>query len=195
MWNERYASEEYMYGTEPNAFLAEHAAMLKGPVLSLAEGEGRNAVFLASLGLEVLGVDSSDVGLDKAQALARKKGVKIQTEVADLAEFEPQENHYAAVVSIFAHLPGSIRRRLYPLVEKSLKPGGIFLLEAYTEEQLPRKTGGPKDLDMLMSKAKIEQDFANYEPVLLRVLEREVQEGQLHTGLASVIQFIGRKKA
>ena len=72
MWNERYASEEYMYGTEPNAFLAEHAAMLKGPVLSLAEGEGRNTVFLASLGFEVLGVNSSDVGLDKAQALARQ---------------------------------------------------------------------------------------------------------------------------
>ncbi|NLY65501.1 MAG: class I SAM-dependent methyltransferase [Alcaligenaceae bacterium] len=195
MWNERYASEEYMYGTEPNTFLAEHASMLKGPVLSLAEGEGRNAVFLASQGLDVHGVDSSEVGLAKAQALAQKKGVQIQTEVADLASFEPKENHYGSVISIFAHLPGTIRQRLYPLVEKSLKPGGLFLMEAYTEEQLPRKTGGPKNLDMLMSKAKIEHDFANYEPVLLRVLEREVHEGQLHTGLASVIQFIGRKKA
>lgn len=133
MWDQRYAVDEYIYGTEPNSFLAEHAGMLKGPVLSLAEGEGRNAVFLASLGLKVHGVDGSNVGLAKAQALARSRGVEIQTEVADLEVFEPAANYYGSVVSIFAHLPSAIREKLYPLVEQCLKPGGIILLEAYSE--------------------------------------------------------------
>lgn len=195
MWNERYAATEYIYGTDPNAFLAEHAGMLTGPVLSLAEGEGRNGVFLASLGLKVHGVDASHVGLAKAQALARSKGVEIQTELADLAVFEPEAGKYGSVVSIFAHLPSAIRQRLYPLVERCLKPGGVILLEAYTEAQLARDTGGPKDADMLMTRAKIEREFPNCEPILLRELEREVREGTHHTGLASVVQFIGRRKA
>jgi len=195
MWNQRYAAKEYIYGTEPNTFLAEHARLLSGPVLSLAEGEGRNGVFLASLGLKVLGVDSSDVGLAKAQALAQSKGVEIQTLVADLAAFEPEPGAYGAVVSIFAHLPSAIRDRLYPLVERALQPGGLILLEAYSEDQLGRVTGGPKDLDLLMTPAKITQGFPNCEPVLLREQVREVREGSYHTGEAAVVQFIGRKKA
>ena len=128
MWNERYASDGYIYGTQPNSFLEENAIGLAGPVLSLGEGEGRNAVYLASLGLNVLGVDGSEVGLTKAKALAASKSVVIRTEVVDLAVYEPTENFYGAVVSIFCHLPTVIRRRLYPLVERSLKPDGIFLL-------------------------------------------------------------------
>jgi SAM-dependent methyltransferase len=194
IWNERYAAREYIYGTEPNTFLAEHAGMLSGPVLSLAEGEGRNSVYLASLGLQVLGVDSSEVGLAKAQALAQSKGVEIETLVADLAGFEPQAGAYGAVVSIFAHLPSAIRDRLYPLVERALKPGGIILLEAYSEDQLGRDTGGPKDLDLLMTPAKIEQGFPDCEPILLREQVREVREGSYHTGEAAVVRFIGRKR-
>ncbi|MBD2100172.1 cyclopropane-fatty-acyl-phospholipid synthase family protein [Leptolyngbya sp. FACHB-261] len=194
MWDQRYAVDEYIYGTEPNSFLAEHAEMLRGPVLSLAEGEGRNGVFLASLGLKVHGVDGSNVGLVKAQALARSRGVEIQTEVADLGVFEPVANYYGSVVSIFAHLPSAIREKLYPLVERCLKPSGIILLEAYSEDQLVCDTGGPKDADMLMTLAKVEQEFPNCEPILLRKLEREVCEGIYHNGVASVVQFIGRKK-
>jgi SAM-dependent methyltransferase len=195
MWNERYSADEYVYGTEPNSFLAEHAGMLVGPVLSLAEGEGRNAVFLASLGLAVHAVDGSDVGLAKARALARSRSVTIRTEVADLGEFEPAESYYGSVVSISAHLPGSVRRRLYPLVERALKPGGIIILEAYSEAQRARDTGGPKDADMLMTMAKISEEFPTCEPILLRELDREVREGKYHTGVASVVQFIGRRKA
>jgi hypothetical protein len=194
MWNERYAVDEYVYGTEPNTFLAEHASMLKGPVLSLAEGEGRNAVFLATLGLEVHCVDGSDVGLAKARQLAQSRNVTIHTEVADLAAFEPEANRYGSVISISAHLPSAIRARLYPLVERCLQPGGIVLLEAYSEAQLPRDTGGPKDVDYLMSVAKIEREFPNLEPILLQDLDREVNEGTYHTGVASVVQFIGRKR-
>lgn len=193
MWNERYAVEDYVYGTEPNAFLVEQAERLIDPILSLAEGEGRNAVFLASLGFQVHGVDGSEVGLAKAQKLAHARGVEIQTEVADLGVFEPEANRYGSVVSIFAHLPSAIRQRLYPLVENCLKPGGILLLEAYSEDQLRRDTGGPKNLDLLMSRAKIEQEFPNLEPILLHELERDVSEGIHHTGVASVVQFIGRK--
>jgi SAM-dependent methyltransferase len=193
MWNERYASEEFAYGTEPNAFLVQHAKMLTGPVLSLAEGEGRNAVYLASLGLDVLGVDGSDVGLAKAQKLAASRGVSIRTEVADLATFEPPANSFGAVVSIFAHLPRAVRKRLYPLVARSLKPGGIVLFESYSKAQLSRNTGGPKDPDLLLALGDLETEIPNCTPLLSQEIEREIREGRFHTGLASVVQFIARK--
>lgn len=194
MWNERYAGEEFAYGTEPNSFLVENAGLLTGPVLSLAEGEGRNAVFLASLGLDVLGVDGSEVGLAKAQKLAASRGLAIKTEVADLATYDPPENHYGSVISISAHLSSKSRNRLYRLVERSLKPGGVILLEAYTKSQISRNTGGPKDPDMLMDLAELEKQFPNCDPILSREIEREVIEGKFHTGLASVVQFIARKR-
>jgi 2-polyprenyl-3-methyl-5-hydroxy-6-metoxy-1,4-benzoquinol methylase len=193
-WNERYSSREYLYGTEPNAFLEENADRLRGPVLSLSEGEGRNAVFLASRGFSVLGVDCSEVGLEKARALAESRGVVIDTELADLAEFEPGEDRYGSIVSIFAHLPSPIRGRLYPLLEKALVPGGIVLLEAYSEEQLARDTGGPKDIDRLMSVQKLQREFPNLEPILVREIEREVNEGGGHAGMASVVQLIARRE-
>ncbi len=121
-WNQRYSDDQFIYGSEPNAFLVEHSARLAGPVLSLAEGEGRNAVFLATLGLQVHGVDGSSVGLAKAQRLADAKGVVIQTEVADLAAYQPAPGAYRSVISISAHLPSNIRRRLYPLIEQCLLP-------------------------------------------------------------------------
>lgn len=193
MWNERYASAEYVYGTEPNDFLALHGAKLAGPVLSLAEGEGRNAVYLASLGLDVLGVDASSVGLEKAHALAARRGLAIRTEVADLADYLPGSQRFGAVVSIFAHLPGALRARLYPLLVEALLPGGLVVLEAYSERQLSYGTGGPKDADMLMSENKLRAGFAGLEILQLQEIEREVIEGSYHTGLASVVQFIGRK--
>jgi SAM-dependent methyltransferase len=194
-WNKRYAGEHFVYGTEPNSFLAEHCDLLTGPVLSLSEGEGRNAVFLASRGLDVLGVDISGVALEKAGKLAQSRGVKIRTAIADLASYEPEENHYGSVVSISAHLPGAIRKRLYPLIERSLRPGGVIVLEAYSENQLSRNTGGPKDVDLLMTVEKIRREFPNLEPLLLREVERDVSEGEGHTGLASVIQFVGKRRA
>ncbi|MEO7085794.1 MAG: methyltransferase domain-containing protein [Gemmatimonadaceae bacterium] len=193
MWDERYAVPEYIYGTEPNAFLAEHARLLLGPTLSLAEGEGRNGVFLASLGLDVHAVDQSEVGLAKAQALALSRNLTIRTEVVDLGHFAPTQGYYGSAVSIFAHLPSAIRNRLYPLVERSLNPGGILILEAYSEAQLARDTGGPKDVDMLMTAAKIRSEFPNLQPLLLQEVQREVREGKGHTGLAAVVQFIGKR--
>lgn len=194
-WNERYATTKYLYGTEANTFLVENAHLLRGPVLSLSEGEGRNAVFIASRGLRVLGVDCSEVGLEKAQALAKSRGLVIETEVADFDEYQPKERHFGSVLSIFAHLPSSVRRKLYPLIEKALKPYGVVLLEAYSENQLARNTGGPKDSDMLMSVEKLRQEFPNLKPILARELDREVSEGEGHTGMASVVQYIARNEA
>lgn len=193
-WNERYTTKEYLYGTEANSFLTENVDFLGGPVLSLSEGEGRNAVFMASRGLSVLGVDCSGVGLEKAKSLAKSRGVIIETEVADLAEFQPKENYFGSVVSISAHLSSVVRHKLYPLIEKALKPNGILLLEAYSENQLARNTGGPKDIDMLMTVANLLQEFPNLTPILAREIEREVSEGEGHTGMASVVQYIARKE-
>ena len=192
-WDERYNADEYLYGTEANSFLVKNADSPQGPVLSLSEGEGRNAVFLATRGLSVLGVDCSEVGLAKAQSLAQSRGVVIETEVADLAAFQPKENHFGAIVSISAHLPSAIRHKLYPLIEKALKPDGIFLLEAYSESQLSKNTGGPKDIDMLMTVAKLRQELPNLKPISALEIEREVSEGKGHTGIASVVQYIARK--
>lgn len=194
-WNERYTARGYLYGTEANAFLVENAALLRGPILSLSEGEGRNAVFMASQGFDVLGVDCSEVGLEKAQSLAKSRGVVITTEVADLGTFQPKEGHFGSVVSISAHLPGSIRARLYPLIEKALKPGGVIVLEAYSENQLGKNTGGPKDMDMLMTVEKLQNEFPNLKPILARELDREVSEGEGHTGMASVVQYIAGNEA
>ncbi len=192
-WDTRYNRPDYLYGIHPNTFLAEHWGLLKGPILSLSEGEGRNGVFLASRGLEVVGVDLSAVALEKAQKLAKSQNVTLTTVVADLAISEPKTAFYGGVVSISAHLPSEIRHRLYPLVEQSLKPNGILILEAYSENQLTRDSGGPKDLDMLMTLEKVRREFPHLEPLLLREVERDVSEGEGHTGMAFVIQFIGQK--
>lgn len=194
-WDQRYAGEEYVYGTEPNAFLREHVNMLSSPVLSLAEGEGRNAVFLASQGLDVLGVDGSTVGLAKAQKLAKSQNVSIRTQVTNLATYTPSMATFRSVVSIFAHMPSQARKRLHQVVAASLLPGGVFLLEAYAKSQIGRDTGGPKDIDMLLTSHEIEQEFPGFDIVLSREIEREVLEGRLHTGLANVVQFIARKPA
>ena len=192
-WNERFAGDEFAYGTEPSDFLAEHVGLLTGPVLSLAEGEGRNAVFMASRGLDVVAVDSSDVGLAKASRLAAERGVAIETVVADLSDYEMPRDHFGAVVSIWAHVPGKLRKTLHGAVANALKPGGIILLEAYAKGQLGRGTGGPSDPDRLMSCEALEQEFPGCEPILSREIEREVVEGHLHAGLSEVVQFIARK--
>jgi len=193
MWNERYANPEYAYGTEPNTFLRENAHRLSGPALSLAEGEGRNSVYLASLGIDVLGVDSSSVGLEKAQKLARSRGVKIRTEVADLATYNPPRDTFRSAISIYCHLPKAIRRELHHRIAKALIPGGIVLLEAYTPAQTVKATGGPRDREICPTAKELQTEFPGFEFQRLVELEREVIEGHYHTGWASVVQMIARK--
>ena len=153
MWDQRYSAAEYAYGTQPNTFLAENIHHLpKGNVLCLAEGEGRNAVFLAKNGYMVTAVDSSIVGLNKAKKLADENGVTVNCIHADLANYYLGENKWDGIVSIFCPLPPSIRQQLYLKVQAGLKPNGVFLLEAYTPEQIKFGTGGGNSVDLMQSK-------------------------------------------
>jgi len=135
------------------------------------------------------------VALQKANELAKIKKVNITTEIADLNNYKPKKNYYGGIVSIFGHLKGLGREELHKNLVESMKPNGIFLLEAYSENQLKYQTGGPKDLDMLLTCSKVESEFPELEILLLHEIIREVNEGKYHTGLASVIQFIGKKRA
>lgn len=194
MWDEKYSSEDYVYGREPNRFLEAHAAELPpGEVLCLAEGEGRNAVYLAGLGFRVTATDRSEVGLAKARQLAAEKGVEIETICADLADFTLGSERWDAIVSIWGHLPPEVRRRVYARMPAALKPGGILLLEAYTPDQVGRGTGGPRSADLLVTADMLREELSGLEFLHLEELEREVIEGRGHTGLSSVVQAIARK--
>ncbi len=193
MWDKTYSSDQFYYGIAPNQFLAEEVEHLQNPILSLGEGEGRNGVFLAEKGFDLLGVDNSQVGLDKAHLLAKKRGVTIETLKIDLNEYEPPAEHFGSVISIFAHMPSENRQKIYKKVIKTLKPEGIFLLEGYEKAQINRNTGGPKNVDMLLSLAELKEAFSGFELIIAREKERHVIEGIGHTGLANVVQFIARK--
>lgn len=195
MWDKKYSTDDYIFGTTPNDFLQENFNILpKGNILSLADGEGRNSVFLAKHGYNVTTVDSSQVALDKAQKLAENNHVAIKTIHADLANFELGTNKWDGIISIFCHLPSKLRQNLYKKIIPSLKNNGIFLLEAYTPEQLKYDTGGPKIADNLIKKANLLKELPSLEFTHLKELERNVTEGTHHTGHASVIQAIAIKK-
>lgn len=194
MWDEKYSAEHYVYGKEPNRFLADYAVELPpGDVLCLAEGEGRNAVFLAELGFHVTAVDQSCVGIQKAQRLAAEKGVQIETVCADLAEYDLGEDRWDAIVSIFGHLPPAVRQQVFRSLHQALKPGGVLLLEAYTPDQLGRGTGGPKSADLMLTAETLRAEIPGLDLLYLEELEREVIEGTGHTGPAAVVQLIARK--
>lgn len=194
-WDSRYDMDGYRYGTEPNDFLREqaHRIPVGGRVLCLAEGEGRNAVFLAGRGYRPLGVDSSTVGLEKARELARRRGVELETRLADLAEFEIEPGAWDGVVSIWCHLPAEMRRRLHGRVASGLRPGGVLILEAYTPAQLKRGTGGPPDLDRLMTLAGLREELAGLDFEVGRETTRTIHEGDLHVGPSEVVQVVARR--
>ncbi|PWQ92840.1 class I SAM-dependent methyltransferase [Leucothrix pacifica] len=194
MWNERYSTEEYVYGTTPNEFLNDVSHRITGnKVLCLAEGEGRNAVYLAREGYDVMAVDASAVGLEKAEILADESYVNINTQVADLAEYEIEPESWDGIVSIFCHVPSDIRKALHQKVVTGLRPGGVFILEAYRPEQLAFKTGGPPVADLMMSLDDLKQELAGLEFVHAKALEREIKEGSLHTGMGAVVQIVAIK--
>ncbi|MBS1809964.1 MAG: class I SAM-dependent methyltransferase [Acidobacteria bacterium] len=194
MWDERYTSEEYFYGTEPNDFLRANAARIpKGRVLCIADGEGRNGVWLAEQGYDVTSVDLSAVGLEKTQKLAASRNVSINTVQADLAEYEIQPDSWEGVVAIFSHLPTSVRHHLYPQAVAGLRSGGVLLLELYTPKQIEYGTGGPRDLDLLASLEDLRQDLDGLQLEIAQELEREIHEGNHHYGLSAVVQILGIK--
>jgi SAM-dependent methyltransferase len=194
-WDERYAGPGFAYGTEPNDFLVSVADRIPpGPVLTLGEGEGRNAVFLAGQGHDVLAVDQSEVGLAKARRRAAERGLQIQTQQADLRDFTIEPGAWAGIVSIFCHLPLPIRVPVHAAVVRGLRPGGVFVLEAYTPRQFGRGTGGPPSPEMMVTLADLTAELAGLEFVHAREGEREVREGSYHTGLASVVQIVARRR-
>ncbi|HLP07047.1 MAG TPA: methyltransferase domain-containing protein [Opitutaceae bacterium] len=194
-WNDRYAADaEHIFGTAPNEFLASVAPQIRpGPVLCLAEGEGRNAVHLAALGHAVTAVDQSEVGLAKAARLAAARGVALTTIVADLSTFAIEPGVWSGIVSIFAHLPPELRRSVHAAAVRGLAPGGVFILEAYTPAQLAFATGGPKDPVRLMQLRDLRNELAGLELLVAQETEREVREGPAHSGRAAVVQILGRR--
>jgi len=195
-WNDRYAEPGHAYGTEPNVLLREQAHRIeRGPVLCLAAGQGRNAVFLAERGLEVEAVDSSAVGMLQAQKLAEARGVRLHTAVADLADHPIGEAAWGAVVSIFCHLPQPLRRQVHRRVVAGLRPGGVLIMEAYTPRQLGRGTGGPPDAALLYEPEDLWAELDGLDPLLFGELEREVLEGRYHTGPSAVVQLVAVKPA
>jgi SAM-dependent methyltransferase len=194
MWDDRFDTAEYVYGTAPNDFLVEAAALIPpGPVLSLAEGEGRNAVYLAERGHPVTAVDASAVGLAKAERLAAARGVAITTVHADLATWPIAPGAWSGIVSVFCHLPPAVRAPLHAAVTQGLAAGGVFVCEAYTPAQLAFGTGGPRDVALLVTLDALRAELAGLEFLVAREVERDLHEGALHQGRSAVVQVVARR--
>lgn len=195
MWNERYAATFASYGTEPNDYLREVVARIpEGPVLCLAEGEGRNAVFVAQHGHPTTAVDLSDVGLANATRLAAERKVSITTVVADLAAYDLGVEKWAGIVSIWAHVPIALRAPLHAACVRALRPGGAFVLEAYTPRQLTRPgKGGPTDVAMLMTPEALREELAGLRIERCTEVERDVSEGTYHQGPSTTVQVLAFK--
>jgi SAM-dependent methyltransferase len=194
MWEERYGADHYVYGTEPNDFLRDHVDVLpEGDVLCLADGEGRNSVYLASTGRRVSSVDLSEAGVAKTRRLAAERGVEVDAVAADLARYDLGHERWDGIVSIFAHLPAAVRVGLHARVVEALRPGGILLLEAYTPGQVGRGTGGPPSVELTMTAESLREELRPLALVHCAELERDVVEGVGHTGTGAVVQVIARK--
>ena len=193
-WDDRYAAPAYAYGTQPNDFVGAMAARIPaGPVLCLAEGEGRNAVYLAQCGHAVMAVDSSGTGLAKAQALALARGVPLVTKTADLAEYRIEPASWSGIVATWAHLPPRLRRSVHAQVVTGLRLGGVFILEAYTPAQIAFGTGGPRDKELCMTLGGLREELVGLELEIGRECERDVIEGTYHTGRSAVVQVLARR--
>lgn len=194
-WNDRYAGEEYAYGTEPNDFLRAKSDLIPawGEVLCLADGEGRNGVYLAGLGYRVTSVDSSSTGMEKAQKLAASRGVELTTVVADLNDYDLGKQRWAGIVSIFCHLPPELRKKVHAGVVRGLKPEGVFLLEAYDPEQLRFKTGGPPVAELMMTKDQVIEEIAGLNILHAATVERSIHEGHLHNGRSMTTEILAKK--
>lgn len=194
-WNQRYGKDEFAYGTAPNDFLVEFAHHISpaGRVLCLADGEGRNGVWLAQQGHAVTSVDIAAEGMAKATRLAKDKGVMLDTRVADLADFEFGTQAWDGIVSIFMHLPPKLRREVFARGVAALRPGGVVLFEAYAKGQLGRGTGGPPEIDLLVDLDEIRQEFPGCRILHAFCGLREVREGRHHSGTGEVVQLVVQK--
>ncbi|HEY1872269.1 MAG TPA: class I SAM-dependent methyltransferase [Chitinophagaceae bacterium] len=199
-WNDRYDTEKFAYGEEPNNYLKEQLSKIPvGTILFPAEGEGRNAVFAARLGWTVTAFDISDKGKSKAIRLAEKNHVTIDYKVGDLQTLDFETEQFDAIALIYAHFPASIKSVYHRTFDKFLKNGGYIIFEAFSKKHIDcltanEKVGGPKDIESLFSIDEIRSDFPNYEFLELEEKEIELSEGLFHNGRGSVIRFVARKK-
>ncbi len=198
-WNERYSSEAFAYGEEPNKYLKEQLIKLPiGSILFPAEGEGRNAVFAAKLGWNVSAFDISNEGKNKAIKLAQKNNVTINYKVGQLEEMDFENQQFDAIALIYAHFPANIKSIYHKKLDSYLKKNGIIIFEAFSKKNIDyvtanEKVGGPKDIESLFSIDEIKLDFLNYTIIELVEQDIELNEGLYHNGTGSVIRFVGRK--
>lgn len=195
MWDQRYASDDYRFGKRPNKFLIDCASQLKpGRALSLGEGEGRNAVYLARLGFDVTAVDQSAVGNAKAQRLAEMNGVRITTVTADINDFEIAPASWDLIIDFFCHMPQPERVKLHRRVIDGLKPGGAYIYEIFTPQQLVLATGGPKTRDLVVTLEEARQELAGLDLRVAREIVRHRDEDDPESRLQAVLQIMGIKE-
>lgn len=194
MWDQRYAAEEYVYGTSPNGFFrAALEKLTPGKLLLPAEGEGRNSVYAASQGWKVTAFDTSTEGRKKAMRLAEQQGVHIQYQLAGYNQVLLPEEHFDCVAMVYAHASAADRTQRHRRMLSFLKPGGTFILEGFSKEQIHNPTGGPRDVEMLFSEEELRNDFQELSELKIWKEEIELQEGPFHNGCANVIRLIGVK--
>lgn len=193
-WDQRYAEEQYVYGKEPNVFFKQELDKLSpGRLLLPADGEGRNSVFAATQGWQVEAFDYSSSAQKKALQLAKEKKVSVHYTVSDIHTFDWPIERYDAIGLFFVHLPREDRIFLHTKVIQALKKGGTLILEAFSKEQLPLSSGGPKNPDMLFSAAILQNDFSAYTPDYLAQESVILEEGSYHSGRAEVIRMVIKK--
>lgn len=195
-WDERYSSEDYLFGREPNAFLRREAHRFEkgSSVLAVADGEGRNGVFLAGLGLAVHAIDTSSVALEKSARLADEMGVEIGLELADLADWSWPQDTYDHVVAIFIQFADpALRARLFDGMKRTVKPGGLMLLQGYRPEQVDLGTGGPPQRENMYTRDLLLSAFGDFEILHLEEHDSIIREGRGHHGLSTLIDLVARR--
>ncbi len=193
-WDERYSVDEYVYGEEPNLFLKQnYEVMPKGNVLCVADGEGRNGVWLAKQGYSVTSIDFSSKAIEKINRIAQENDVSIKTICADLLNYNFGDNIFDGIVSIFSHFTVDDTNKLHAKYFNALKPNGVFLMEVFAKEQLPLDTGGPKNIELLYNIEDIQNSFPYGNIELLKKDIVYIHEGDLHDGKAVVIRAIIKK--
>lgn len=197
MWDQRYDVEEYVYGTEPNRFLREqiHHLTPDMQVLSVADGEGRNGVWLAEQGMQVLSVDASCVAQTKAKKLAAERGVEMTFECADLLNWNWATNRFDAIAAIFIQFANAADRKvLFAHLHAALKPGGLLLLQGYTVRQLEYRTGGPGSVEQLYTAPMLRALLEDFDFLELREHDSHISEGTYHYGMSALIDVVARKR-
>ncbi len=198
MWNERYSKAGYLFGTEPAQFLLDHQAYLTAgaKALAVADGEGRNSVYMAEQGLDVVAMDGSHIAVAKARALAMARGVDVAFHEADIARWDWTKGQYDLVVAVFIQFVGPTQRdQIFAGMKHTLKPGGVLMLHGYTPEQIALGTGGPPQAENMYTAPMLQQAFDDFEMLELRAYERHVDEGEGHSGTSALIDLVARKPA